>query len=172
MPCSSNPGLRQRGFSLLELVVVIALISVLIGVALDRLVPWIDDAERVAVMRLEGELRSALMLEAAKQLARGDREALAALDGSNPMSLLVEQPGSYLGEYNATFGMKVPQRSWIFDRDRRELVYHPGGPKVTKGERLALRAELAFLDVNGNDAFEPAIDEFHGVRLIRTDRAF
>lgn len=162
----------QGGFSLLELVVVIVLIGVLIAVALDRLLPWIDEAERVAVMRLEGELRSALMLEAARHIARGDRAGLEQLHGANPMALLLERPRNYLGEYSATEGMHVPDRYWFFDRERRELVYQPSGPKVSEALRLALRAEVAYADRNGSGAFEPASDEFHGVRLIRADRAF
>ncbi|MGB5624359.1 MAG: type II secretion system protein, partial [Woeseiaceae bacterium] len=61
----------MAGFSLLELIVVIALISTLIAVAVTRLLPYIDEAERVAVLRVEGQLRSSLMMEAAQRIVRG-----------------------------------------------------------------------------------------------------
>ncbi len=45
----------EPGFSLLELVVVIVIISILVGVALNRLLPYIDEAERVGVLTLGGQ---------------------------------------------------------------------------------------------------------------------
>ncbi|MCP4300164.1 MAG: type II secretion system protein, partial [Gammaproteobacteria bacterium] len=69
------------GFSLLELIVVIALISTLIGVAVTRLLPYIDEAERVAVLRVEGQLRSSITMEAAKRIVRGQSASLSDLEG-------------------------------------------------------------------------------------------
>ena len=67
-----------RGFSLLELVVVVVAVAILTGVALDRLLPLVGRAQRAAFLRVQGDLQSALLLEAADRITRG--EARLALE--------------------------------------------------------------------------------------------
>ena len=55
---------NERGFSLLELVVVIILISVLAVFALDRLLALRFEAERIGVQSVVGALRSGLRVAA------------------------------------------------------------------------------------------------------------
>ena len=50
----------ERGFSLLELLIVIVIISVLLVVAIDRLLILRFEAERATVRTVIGALRSAL----------------------------------------------------------------------------------------------------------------
>ncbi len=160
------------GFSLLELIVVIALISTLIGVAVTRLLPYIDEAERVAVLRVEGQLRSSITMEAAKRIVRGQSASLSDLEGSNPIKFLLEPPKNYVGERRHREIDQVPTRRWYYEQDRQRLVYRLGAPfgLPVHDESLqdpAFVVRVAFADTNGNGIFEAQRDELYGVRLQR-----
>lgn len=161
-----------QGFSLLELVVVIALISMLIGIAVTRLLPYIDEAERVAVLRVEGQLRSSIAMEAAKRIVRGQSASISELDSSNPVKYLLEPPKNYVGERLQRDIDQVPKRRWYYEQDRQRLVYRLGAPfgLPVRDESLqdpAFVVRVAFADTNGNGIFEAQRDELYGVRLQR-----
>ena len=160
------------GFSLLELVVVIALIGTLISVAATRLLPYIDEAERVAVLRVEGQLRSSINMEAAKRIVRGQSASLTDLDGSNPVKFLLEPPKNYVGERLQENSVQVPARRWYFEQDRQRLVYRLGEPfglpvRDESTEDPAFVVRVAFADSDGDGVFEAQRDELYGVRLQR-----
>ena len=166
-----NPQ-RTRGFSLLELVVVIALISTLVAVAMNRLLPYIDEAERVAVLRVEGQLRSSLMMEAAQRIVRGQSATISALQGSNPVKFLLEPPKNYVGERLQREIDQLPTRRWYYEQDGHRLVYRLGAPfglpvHDESAEDPAFEVQVAFADSNGNGLFEAQREEFYGVRLQR-----
>lgn len=160
---------RNRGFSLLELVVVIVIIGILLAVALNRLLPYIDEAERVGVLTLEGQIKSTLVTDAAKRIAGGRAASISELDGSNPMRLMLEAPTNYVGEKRADQRDAVPRRNWYFDLKTRRLVYRTGrrfgwsDGDFMEGPEFEVR--VAFNDRNGNSRFEPGTDELYGVRL-------
>ena len=160
------------GFSLLELLVVIALIGTLIAVAVNRLLPFIDEAERVAVLRVEGQLRSSINMEAARRLVRGQGASLSELEGSNPFKYLLEPPKNYVGELDGQQVGEAPVRHWYFDRDARRLVYRTGEPYALSvseppDEDPAFAVQVEFVDSDGNGGFDASRDELYGVRLIR-----
>lgn len=166
------PPDRCAGFSFLELVVVVALIGTLIAVAASKLVPYAAQAERVALARLEGQLRNVLVNEAALRIARGEAAQLAALDGANPMALVLEPPGTYLGEINAPTPAYLPVRSWHFDTASRRLVYRAGrGFEASAGGPAILEyvTRLVYEDRDGDGRYTHGADAFHGVRLLRVD---
>ena len=160
-----------RGFSLLELVVVIVIISLLVAIALDRLLPYIDEAERVGVLTMESQIKSTLMTSAAKRIAGGKASSISELHASNPMLLMLEAPDNYVGELRGAAKDAVPRRNWYFDLDTRRLVYRKGRRLGWSEEKPADNPEfgvrVAFDDRNGNGAFEPGTDELYGVRLQR-----
>ncbi len=165
-----NTQRQARGFSLLELVVVIAIIGALLAIALDRLLPYIDEAERVGVVTLESQLQSALMVAAAKRIAGGRAASIVEFDRSNPLQLMLEPPDNYVGELHDP--VDVPRRSWYFDLDTRRLVYHKGRPFGLRAGSDALpdpefEVRVAYDDRNGSGRFEPGADELWGVRLQR-----
>lgn len=156
----------------MELVVVIAIISILAAVALDRLLPYIDEAERVSVIRVEGQLRSTLMMEAAERIVRGQSATITELNGSNPVHFLAEPPKNYIGPLSKRVNNGAPPRHWYFDEGRRELVYRLGEAysRNSGGDRSvnpAFTVEVAFDDRDGDGRFEPSSDELFGVRLVR-----
>ena len=89
----------RQGFSLLELVIVIVIVSVLLVIAIDRLLALRFEAERVTVQSVIGAMRSGLYVEFAAAAAGGRGARIDATRGSNPMLRLAERPESYAGEF-------------------------------------------------------------------------
>lgn len=119
-------GRGQRaaaGFSLLELVVVIAIIALLATVGLGRLWAVSVDAERAAMEQVLGSLRSAIGMKVANHLVRNDWQGLRALEASNPMDQLAEVPGNYLGTLASPDAAAIEAGRWYFDGGSRTLVY-------------------------------------------------
>ena len=140
--CDARRG-AGAGFSLLELVLVIAIISVLATAALYRLWPLQAEAEQVAMEQVVGSLRSALGIKVAEFLVRQDLTGLRSLEGSNPMDRLSEVPGNYRGEFDAA-GPGTPEIAiWYFDRSSRALVYRARNADRFQGGRAG-QAEARF----------------------------
>lgn len=132
-----RPTADQRGFSLLELVVVIILVIILFLVAFDRLLPLRGDAEAAHVARIVGALRSAVGMEAASRVTRDGLPALAELEGINPMGLLQEWPDRYIGEVEGGDDREIPPGAWYFDRESDALAYRVRYPEYLEGEASA-----------------------------------
>jgi prepilin-type N-terminal cleavage/methylation domain-containing protein len=165
-----HPNRHCRGFSLLELVVVVSAVAILAGAALDRLLPLIGRAQRAAFLDVQRELQSSLMLAAAERITSGDLGSIPELATANPMSLLLQAPPNYLGEVGAAQQPDVPRASWYYDEQTRRLAYRLGrhtrftaqdGP----ADRIELRVALAYEDRDGDGVFDATGDRFGGLRL-------
>jgi prepilin-type N-terminal cleavage/methylation domain-containing protein len=159
-----------RGFSLLELVVVVIAIGILLGVALDRLLPLIGRAERAAFAQVQSEMQTALVLVAAEHIVRGESEQLADLARANPMGLLLIRPANYLGELESPLHDELPARSWYYDERASRLVYRVGTHSRFKAidgprDRIELAVRFAFRDANGDGQYQAGSDYFDGLRL-------
>ena len=71
----------KRGFTLIEMVVVIALISILAAVALPRMLETYDNAHEAAVYGAGGALASAVVLVRSQWVANGSSLAVNAVNG-------------------------------------------------------------------------------------------
>ncbi|SHJ78915.1 Type IV pilin N-term methylation site GFxxxE [Malonomonas rubra DSM 5091] len=113
----------QRGYTLLEIVVVIAIISILAAFALDKYARLLVDVERTSMQHDLGVMRSAVSMQFASHFVAGDVQGLNALIDTNPMDLLSEKPSNYLGVFKASEAGKLEAGHWYFDNDNRALVY-------------------------------------------------
>jgi prepilin-type N-terminal cleavage/methylation domain-containing protein len=159
-----------RGFSLLELVVVVIAVAILVGVALDRLLPLVGRAQRAAFLDVQRELQSSLLLAAAERITSGAAATIPALAAENPMALLLTPPANYLGELSSPQPADVPHASWYFDEQSGRLVYRVGrytrfAAREGPADRIELTVAFAYEDRNGNGVFDAAGDRFDGLKL-------
>jgi len=154
---------------MLELVVVVALIGILLVIALWKMAGYVREAERVAVLTLEGEIRNVLVLEMAKRILNPGGPTVLALAHSNPMALMLETPINYLGEIDGDAAKSVPRRHWFFDVDIKRLVYRSGGDLTGSQatQDISYDIRIAYTDRNGDGDYTAAHDRLLGVRLHR-----
>ena len=162
---------RARGFSLLELVVVIVLIGVLLGVAIERLLVLKAQAERAAMETVLGSVRSGITIRMAELIAKNRTREIADLVDANPMSVLAELPPNYLGDLFGPNPEVLQPGMWYFDTRERTLCYlvesteyfQAGGGGVP---RARFRVQPIFEDVNRNRRFERGVDTVRGLHLV------
>lgn len=115
----------NKGFTLLELMVVIAIISVLAGVLFNRVWFYQEQAEKAAMEQVAGALQSALIMKYGRLLIDGKPADVKSLVTENPINWLMKQPPNYVGEYFAPTPGAISPGNWAFDLKNRELVYAP-----------------------------------------------
>lgn len=168
---------NERGFALLELVIVIVIISVLLVVAVDRLLALRVEAERATVESMVGALRSALYIEFAAAAARNQLPGMDVAGGSNPVLRLAEKPASYAGEFFGADPALFEPGTWYFDSRDRALVYvvrfpQPFVSPLSGPPRLRLTVEPDYDDVDRNGRFDPGRDPVRGLKLVPLEPFF
>lgn len=160
---------RHDGFSLLELVVVIVLISVLMAVAIERLLVMKAQSERAAMDQVLGSIRSGLTIRLAELAVRARLPQAFALAGKNPIAVLADRPQNYLGELYGPDPATIAPGNWYFDSREGALCYVVENAEYFQGRlkppRARFRIEPVFEDVNGNGRFDAGTDLFRGLRL-------
>jgi prepilin-type N-terminal cleavage/methylation domain-containing protein len=161
---------RSRGFTLIELVVVVIIVGIMIGLALDRLLPLIGRAQRAAYLEVRADLQTALILEAADRITRGESATLPELAAGNPMRWLLRAPTNYLGSFRWPEPDSLPRAVWYFDEHAGALVYRVGRytrfePKNGPGDRIELKVAFVYADRDANGSYDAAVDRFDGLSL-------
>lgn len=136
-------AVKSRGFTLIELVVVVCVVALLFGVALERLLRFQELAERAAMEQNVAAINVALTMKFAALVAAGRGQAIEKEVGANPVELLARPPQNYLGALFAPPPDLLPAKSWYYDRQSGDLVYVPGRtrylsepPDATQGLRF------------------------------------
>jgi prepilin-type N-terminal cleavage/methylation domain-containing protein len=160
-----------RGFSLFELLIVVVIVSVLLVVAIDKLLVLRFEAERAAVQTVIGALRSALYIEFAGAAARGELKRMDDAGGSNPMAYLAQTPEGYAGELYGPDPAVFEPGTWYFDLRDRALVYVVRFPQqfvtsLSGPPRLRLAVEPDYDDLDRNGRFDPGRDPVRGLKLV------
>jgi prepilin-type N-terminal cleavage/methylation domain-containing protein len=159
---------RVRGFTLLEFVVVVCAIAILAGVALNRMLPLVGRAQRVAFLQVQNELKTALLLEAAERITRGESHTLPDLAAANPMALLLEPPANYVGTVRRVDD--TPRASWYYDERQGRLAYRVGrytrfDPQDGPRDLIELTVAFVYQDRDADGIFDAHGDHFDGLRL-------
>jgi prepilin-type N-terminal cleavage/methylation domain-containing protein len=113
----------QRGFTLIELIVVTSVVAVTAGVLLDRILHLQEMAERVAMQQTVRALRVSLQLQAANLIVKDRLEELPALAKQNPMKWLAQSPDNYAGEFISAGKENVAPGQWYFNPESKKLIY-------------------------------------------------
>ena len=163
---------HQQGFTLLELVVVLIIISGLLAFAFDRLLKLEVQAERAAMEQVIGNLKSALALTIGKHIATDDIPGLRKYLDTNPMDLLADTPPTYLGSYVGQPPKLANGANWYYDQSSQSLVYVTGNPAYFQSEgteKSVTRLKIlpVYDDKNGNGRFD-AGDSLAGLKLAAT----
>jgi general secretion pathway protein G len=117
----------QRGFTLLELIIVISIVAILAGLFLSRVPFYQEQAEKTVMEQTAGAMQSALVMRTGSLMAKGaatERE-LNALASDNPIRWLQEKPKNYSGEFFDPTPNTVTPGHWMFDLKSRDLIYVP-----------------------------------------------
>ena len=161
---------KQKGFTLLELVVVIIVISILGLFAIDRIFAIRHAAEQAAVKQLVGTIKSALGLEVANLALKGNMAAVVKLHRTNPTLLLSQKPHNYIGEKDDPSHITQPG-IWYFDKRQKALIYNVTYKENFKTSlkgvpRIRYRIKLIYNDQNRNKRFDLSTDAIGGLDLV------
>jgi general secretion pathway protein G len=117
------PLSSERGFTLIELIVVIIIVVVLMGLFLDRTLFYMEQAEKTAMVEVAGAIQSSLTMQYGRLLTRGKPSDLSFLAQDNPMNWMQKKPRNYAGEFYGPTPLSVEPGNWVFDLRSRDLIY-------------------------------------------------
>lgn len=118
-------GPSSKGFTLIELVVVITIIVILTGTLLTRVWFYQEQAEKAAMEQVAGALQSAMVLQYGHLLVHGRESEVKNLLTEDPTRWLMRAPPNYAGEFDGITPATIEPGNWAFDLQTRELVYVP-----------------------------------------------
>ncbi len=159
---------KQQGFTLLELVIVIIIISFLMTLGFDRLAKLQVQAERASMQQIIGHLQSAISLTISEHIAKDNIAGLRRYIETNPMGLLAETPVNYLGSYSEPPSNEAKPYWWYHARTRT-LYYHASNVEYFDSDNskrgvAKFKILAVYDDINGNAQFDQG-DSFRGLRL-------
>ncbi len=162
------------GFSLLEIIIVVIIISILFTLALNHLFQWRVSAEQASIKKLTSELRDALKLEVISHYSKGRMQDILKLVGTNPLNYAIEKPGGYLGEKHTPNLRKMQAGDWLYDSSKKLLIYRVRYPdyfvtNLTGIKRIELKVSLVYADINNNRKFDFGVDNIEGLRLVSSE---
>ncbi|MYM67637.1 hypothetical protein GTP45_12440 [Pseudoduganella sp. FT55W] len=114
---------KQRGASLLEFAVSVAVIGVLMGLLLQRIWYYQGEAEQKAVQMTVANVRTALEIKVAEAKLPGRSIDLTILAEENPFNLLKDKPVNYAGELFSPTDSDIGAGNWCFDRTNKSVIY-------------------------------------------------
>jgi len=165
----SNPK-SKSGFSLLEIIVVVVIISILFGLAIDHLFKWRITAEKASVQKLVSQMRSAITLQVASYYVKGNLDDVLSMVGTNPLLYLIDIPVTYSGETSKADINTLERGNWLYDRSQNRLIYRVRYPDhfittLPGIKRIELKVSLVYDDINKNNRFNRDVDSIEGLRL-------
>lgn len=136
----------ERGFTLLELIVVIVIIAVMVSSFIDRALIYQEQAEKTAMEGVAGAIQDALVMRQGQMQLRGGLSKRPSMAQDNPMSWLLKIPSNYAGEFYDPTPQTVQPGNWLFDLKSRDLIYvvrNTGHFKPVKDDKNWIRFHIA-----------------------------
>ena len=117
------PPSSERGFTLIEMVIVIVVVALLATTFANRVWFYQEQAEKAAMVEVAGVIQSALVMRYGQLMIHEAGSEIAALATDNPMAWLAKAPRNYVGEFYDPLPSAVTPGNWAFDLESRELIY-------------------------------------------------
>ncbi|MBD3257280.1 prepilin-type N-terminal cleavage/methylation domain-containing protein, partial [candidate division GN15 bacterium] len=121
------PVSESRGFTLVEMVIVVVVLGILAAVAIPKFLDVREEAEIASVQNMVSSLESALNIYASRQFMEGN-----PVVPHNPFDDLSNIPQNYNGEDNRINNNTTPVGTWTFRPNGFWIVYQPKTP-ITGG---------------------------------------
>ena len=144
---------NQKGFTLIELVVVMVILALLAAVAVPKFFDLQKQAEAASVKKVIGNLRSALSIRTAKALVDGEDLATLATKMNQTdgvmYSLLSNKPESYIGvvttnqpaEPKGIWYDRTSGNGWVMYKLKNADIIDVNGGWDDAGKNIILRIE-------------------------------
>jgi len=136
---------KSRGFTLVELVVIIVVLGILAAVAIPKLFSVTKEAEQAAFNTMLSSLESALSMYAAKQFMDGQTIAV-----HNPFDDLSNVPASFSGSNDPVNPTNTPDGTWSWRSSGNWIMYNPKsaitGGWTSGGEQFIIYQVQTVLD--------------------------
>ncbi len=143
--------LNKGAVALFEIIISLVIIGLLMAVALNILLDFRIDAERVSLEDTVMKLQTALNLQLLQRLTK-NKDNINYFHCFNPIDLLLQVPSNYLGELKNPDLEKIPRGSWYFDKNGCMLVYIIKYPKyfvttLAEPKRARFRVKLVYTKI-------------------------
>lgn len=109
-----------KGFTLIELVVIIVVLGILAAVAIPKLFSVTKEAEIAAVDTMVSNLESAMSIYVARQYTNG-----GIISSHNPFDDLSNVPQNYVGVNDPVNPVNTPNGKWSFRPSGNWIMYNP-----------------------------------------------
>lgn len=113
----------RRKLTRVELALYAGIVGVAIGVFSERLLYYMELAERTSMMVTVSQVNSAIHLGRAVAMLRGQSPASPA--GGDPFELAGITPRNFMGAVDRPSLALLERGVWIFDRSAGEAIYLP-----------------------------------------------
>ena len=143
MPASIRSG--GRGFTLIELVIIIVVLGLLAAIAIPRLFSVTEEAEKATVENMVATLESSMGIYVARQYVDGQ-----PITVHNPFDDLSNIPENYNGVNDPVTALNTPAGTWSWRPTGNWIMYNPKsqitGGWLNGGERFVIYQVQPVLD--------------------------
>lgn len=102
---------------------VIIILAVMMGLFIDRVLLYQEQAEKTAMEGVASAIQSALVIQYGRIMTRGKPSDMLPMAQDNPMNWLQKKPYNYAGEFYDPTPLSVGSGNWLFDLKSRDLIY-------------------------------------------------
>ncbi len=114
---------NAKGFTLIELIVVVSIVAISATVALDKLFWYQGQAEKASMDYTANMIKSGLWMSGASLMMANRGAEIPALAQQNPINLLAQKPDNYLGELDGSKTEQLKAGNWFYDTSTKQVDY-------------------------------------------------